>query len=108
MTSQGSAVARLRRSLDGGHLMMAEIAARELPRVPLVDALRLCLLMQAVGDERYDRAVARWIGRFVAECQSVGLGDLQAAIDVFEALPDPDAKKEFVGLLARHGSVLRI
>jgi hypothetical protein len=106
MTSQGSAVARLRRSLDGGHLMMAELAARELLRVPLVEALRLCLLMEAADDERYDRAVARWIGRFISECQHVGVGDLRTALDAFEALPDPNAKESLVGLLARHGLVL--
>ena len=108
MTSQGSAVARLRRSLDGGHLMMAEIAARELPRVPLVEALRLCVLLEAADDERYDRAVARWIARFTSECRFVGLKDLRAAVDAFEALPEPNAKEALAGLLARHGLVLRV
>ena len=108
MTSQGSAVARLKRSLDNGHLMMAELAARELPRVPLVEALRFCLLMNTEDDQRYGRAVARWIARFVIECPHVGVDDLNATLDALEAMPDQTARDALVAVLARHGLVLRL
>ena len=87
---------------------MAEIAARELPRVPLVEAVRLCILMAAEDDDRYERAAARWLGRFIEEGRMVGLDDLRVALDAFEALPDQGAKRELADLLARHGHVLRI
>ena len=108
MTSQGSAISRLKRSLDQGQLFMAEIAARELPRVPLVEAVRICVLMAAEDDHRCERAAARWLGRFIEEGRTVGLEDRRMALEAFQAMPDQIAKEALVSLLARHGHVLRI
>ncbi|MDQ4048923.1 MAG: hypothetical protein M3131_06015, partial [Actinomycetota bacterium] len=60
MTSQGSAYARLRRALDRGNAVVAWAAAAELERVPLADALALCLLLVRSDAARYDRAAVRW------------------------------------------------
>jgi hypothetical protein len=103
MTSQGSALARLKRSLDGGHLMMAEVAARELARVPLPDALRLCLLMDREDDPRFDRAAAKWLARFVTERPRVGFEDLRVVMHAFDALPDQHAEQTLAAVLDRHG-----
>ena len=57
------------RSIERGHLLSAETAARHLPRpIALADALALLLLIAAEDPPRYSRAAARWHGRFVVEC----------------------------------------
>jgi hypothetical protein len=48
-----------------GQLFHAELAARELGRLTLVDALALALLIADAEPERWPRAAARWHARFV-------------------------------------------
>jgi hypothetical protein len=63
MTSQGSAHARFQRAINRGHLLHAEIAARELGSLSLTDALALVLLYQRAGDAKFERAARRWVRR---------------------------------------------
>jgi hypothetical protein len=67
MTSQGSAEARLARFIRSGNVALADMAARELGSLSLGEALSLCLLYEAVGDERFERAFQRWRRRVVRE-----------------------------------------
>lgn len=54
-------------------------AASELPRVELGDALGLTLLL--IGQsELFDRACARWVGRFLLEVRGVGLPTVHLAL----------------------------
>jgi hypothetical protein len=46
VTSQESAYVRFRRALETGNELLVIATARELPRVPLEDALRICLLIR--------------------------------------------------------------
>jgi hypothetical protein len=69
MTSQGTAHGRFARALERRNLRGAEDAARELGRLPLEDALRLCVLYLQCAPARYERAAARWVERFIAEKQ---------------------------------------
>src|SRR5688572_8557238 len=71
MTSQGSALGRLRRALASGNATLALAAAAELPRVPLEDALALVLLLRD-DEARFDRAVVRWHARLCLEVQDIG------------------------------------
>lgn len=48
--------------------MSAYSLAMELPKVRPDDALRLCFLLAADGDWRYEKAAKRWLERFSAEC----------------------------------------
>ena len=88
MTSGGSPYSRFKRALATGNLALVHAAAAELPSVELGDALRICLLMSAGGDEdRYERAAVRWLGRRVLERPGIGLGELRQGLIAFEALP---------------------
>jgi hypothetical protein len=100
MTSDGSVYERFRRALKGGRLLQAMAEARDIPRMPLSDALDLCLLLETNDDPRYERAAARWVGRFALECRRAEPHDLRRALDAFEELPDPTARETLVGLAA--------
>jgi hypothetical protein len=63
MTSQGSAQARFQRAVKRGHVLHAEIAARELGSLSAADSLALVLLYQREGDEKFERAARRWLRR---------------------------------------------
>src|SRR5919202_54789 len=63
MTSQGSAHARFQRAIKRGHVLNAEIAARELGSLSPAESLSLVLLYQRSGDEKFERAARRWIRR---------------------------------------------
>jgi predicted deacetylase len=87
MTSQGSAYVRFRRALDTGNELLVIATARELPTVPLEDALRICLLIRGGDRDRYERAAVRWLGRFALEARSVTIPALRTAADALDALP---------------------
>jgi hypothetical protein len=63
MTSQGTAHTRFQRAIKSGHLLNAEMAARELGALSTSDALALVLLYQREGSEKFERAASRWIRR---------------------------------------------
>jgi hypothetical protein len=51
------------------------MAAHELGNVSLADALALTLLTAEVGDDRWPRAAARWLGRFIVESPAMTIGE---------------------------------
>jgi hypothetical protein len=67
MTSQGTPHGRFQRAIRDRHVRRASMAARELGTVTLADAVALTLLSAEVGDDRWPRAAARWLGRFIIE-----------------------------------------
>ena len=67
MTAQPNAHARFRRALERRALWMAEDAARELPNLPLEDALGLVRLYGERGSPKYEKAAMRWLERYLAE-----------------------------------------
>jgi hypothetical protein len=67
--------------------------ARDIRHVPLADALALCLLREHRDDDRYERAAARLASRFALECRRAELHDIRRAVDAFDAMPDPAARK---------------
>ena len=92
MTSEGSAYVRFRRALETGNELLVLATARELPRVPLEDALRICLLLRGGDPDRYERAAMRWLGRFALEARGVTIHALRVAADALDALPDQPAE----------------
>jgi hypothetical protein len=101
MPSQGRPLSRLRRALENGNLLMVRAAAAEMGgRVSLKDALRITLLIETQDEDRYERAVARWIGRFALECPRVGIHEVRTALEAFDAIPDPAAQKILEDLAA--------
>ena len=52
------------------------MAALELGHLSLADALALTLLAAALGDERWPRLAARWLGRFIVESPAIAINEL--------------------------------
>ena len=67
MTAQPNARIRFHRAVERRALWMAEGAARELPNLPLDDALKLVHLYADQGSPKYERAALRWLERYLAE-----------------------------------------
>jgi len=96
MTSQGSAHGRFARAIAQKNIRGAEIAAKEMGGLSLLDALDYLLLLAEVRPDRFEPAAIRWHGRL--ETESVGLtlseshlalaalGDLRSAGDSVDIL----------------------
>jgi hypothetical protein len=67
VTAQPSASVRFKRAIERRALWLAEDAARELPNLPLADALHLVRLYAEEGSPKYERAALRWLERYLAE-----------------------------------------
>lgn len=67
VTAQPGAHVRFRRAIERRALWMAEDAARELPDLPLEDALQLVYLYAERGSPKYERAAMRWLERYLSE-----------------------------------------
>jgi hypothetical protein len=87
VTSDGSPYSRFRRALATGNETLVITAARELPRISLDDALRVCLVLRDGDHGRFERAAVRWLGRFALEAKGATMDDLRAAADALDALP---------------------
>src|SRR5262245_29417918 len=102
MTSQGSARDRFQRALAVRSLMQAEAAARELPRLSLLDAIDLSVLMASEAPERYERAARRLLVRLLTEREWFSLDDAQLAIACLRRLRlgDTDRLADVLRMLA--------
>src|SRR5438552_16165323 len=98
MTSGGSAYVRFRRALEIGNELLVLAAARELPRIALDDALRICLVLRDGDADRYRRAAVRWLGRFALEARDVTIEDLRLAAEALDALRDRTTEQSGVSL----------
>ena len=105
MTSDGSAYVRFKRALEIGNELLVVAAARELPRIALDDALRICLVLCDGDPDRYQRAAVRWLGRFALEARGVNIEDLRLAAEALDALRDrtADAMERLQDLCVAHG-----
>jgi hypothetical protein len=92
VTSDGSAYARFRRALETGNELLVLAAARELPRIALDDALRICLVLRDGDPARYERAAVRWLGRFALEAHNVTIEALRTGADALHALRERPAE----------------
>jgi hypothetical protein len=67
VTAQPNAHVRFRRAIERRALWMAEDAARELPNLPLEDALQLVRLYAERGSPKFQPAARRWLVRYLSE-----------------------------------------
>jgi hypothetical protein len=67
VTAQPSVHVRFRRAIQRRALWAAEDAARELPNLPLDDALQLVHLYAERGSPKYEKAAMRWLERYLSE-----------------------------------------
>lgn len=105
VTSEGSPYSRFRRALDSGNELLVIATARELPRVGLEDALRICLLIRGGDPDRYERAAVRWLGRFALEARNVTIDTLRRAAEALDTLRDrpTDGMEQLQRLCLEHG-----
>jgi hypothetical protein len=105
VTSDGNPYSRFRRALQTGNEALVTAAARELPRIALDDALRICLVLRGGDPERYERAAVRWLGRFALEARDVTIEDLRQAANALDALPSraPEAMERLQRLCVARG-----
>jgi hypothetical protein len=67
VTAEAHAHTRFRRAIERRGLWAAEDAARELPNLPLEDALQLVHLYAERASPTYERAALRWLERCLSE-----------------------------------------
>ena len=92
--------ARVHAAIEKGDLGFLIRHAREMPRMGLEDALKVCLLYRDQDIERYDAAAVRWLLRFAAEAKEASLEDIQTAAAALDALPEqPEAAMEQLSAL---------
>jgi hypothetical protein len=83
---KGSLHGQFQRAVERRHLLSAETAARDLPRLSLSDALALLLLIAEQDPERFGRAAARWHARFALEARTLDLRESQLALAAIAAM----------------------
>lgn len=107
MTVDGSPLTRFSRAIQHGSVLNAEVAARELGRLDLSDALALVELMAEKHDHRFERAALRWHARFEQEIAGVTLEEsalaLSALLTLGRAPGDGTGQEALAALLRRHG-----
>jgi hypothetical protein len=82
--------------LERGNLPAAEAAAKELPRVSLVDALELTILIARKEPRRHPRVAARWLRRYLEERPEATIEDAALVAACLAALAGelhPEAAK---------------
>ena len=88
MATQGSALTRYRRAIETESVVLAELAAREMGRVPLVDALQLVKLYASAGSPKAEPAAVRWLARLALERPRTTIGELQLAAAALDQLSE--------------------
>jgi hypothetical protein len=101
MTSDGSPYTRLQRAIQAGNLAVIRATAAELGWVPMPDALRILVVIEAKDDERFERSAVRWAGRLALEVPDLELAELAGALESLHALPDEHAQRSLVWLADR-------
>jgi hypothetical protein len=85
MTSQGSAHGRFQRAIRRRQVVAAEMAAKEMGQLSLIDALTLVACYARTGSPNFDRAAVRWLAR-LGEERDTSLRDIRLAANALEAL----------------------
>ena len=80
MTSQGSAHGRFSRAVAQKNLRGAEMAAKELQPLSLLDALDYLVLLAELRPERAPAAALRWHGRLELESPTLTLSEATLAL----------------------------
>jgi hypothetical protein len=100
--------ARLQRALERGSLVQAEAAAREMPKLPLTDSLRLVMLMMSERDARYERAAVRWWGQVLIEQPELGLELASEGADALRELDgaSPNVARSRLAMVLRNAGLV--
>jgi hypothetical protein len=74
-TSQGRPYTMFRRALERKNLLGAEATAKELLPLKLTDALELTMLIAHKDPRRHPRVPARWLLRYLEECDDATIDE---------------------------------
>jgi hypothetical protein len=85
-TSQGHPYGILRRALKRRDLLGAVAAAKELPPLSLSDALELTILIARKDPRRHPRVAARWLLRYLEECDQATIDEAAMVASCLAAL----------------------
>ncbi len=99
MTSPGSAHGRFTRALAQRNLRVAEIAAKEMGGLSLIDALDYLAVLAELQPERSQPAALRWHGRLELESPTLTLAESQLALAALGSLCAGD--RDAIGVLRR-------
>ena len=103
VTAQGHPRTRFQRAIEGRWLFHAELAARELGRLTLEEALELVVLCtRKVEPAKFERAAVRWFSRYLDEGTDVSLPKAHLALAALTELRSGEvdaAAKLLAGLL---------
>ena len=86
MTSQGSAHGRFSRAVAQKNLRGAEMAAKELQPLSLLDALDYLVLLAELRPERAPAEALRWHGRLTLESPTLTMSEAQLALSALVEL----------------------
>jgi hypothetical protein len=86
LTAEGHPRTVFNRAIERGNLAVAEVTAREIGEITLLEALELTALIALRDPRRHGRAGARWTRRFLEDCPSTGLDDLALVVGCLSAL----------------------
>ena len=89
MTAQGHPRAVFRRAIERGNLLVAEATAREIGRLGLAEALDLTALIAVKDPRRRSRVSARWLFRYLQECDTTTIEEAAHAAAALAALGGP-------------------
>jgi hypothetical protein len=84
MTSQGSAHGGFQRAIQRRHARAAEMAAKEMGQLSLIDALTLVACYARTGIPKFDKAAVRSLARLAQE-RDTSLRDIRLAANALEA-----------------------
>ena len=87
MTAQGHPRTRFKRAIEGRWLFHAEVAARELGKLTLEEALELVVLYAEVEPAKFERAAVRWLSRYLDEGKDVSLLKAHLALAALVGTP---------------------
>lgn len=86
MTAQGNPRTVFRRAIATENVVAAELNARMMGNVTLVEALELTALVALKDPKRRSRYAARWLGRWLAETPAATLDDAAIVVAYLGAL----------------------
>jgi hypothetical protein len=102
LTSQGSAHGRFQRAIDRRNIVQAELAARELGQLRLMDALALVVLYAQVDSAKFEPAAVKWLVRLASEGREIRLADIQLAASALACLRGRRGERARETLLRLH------
>jgi hypothetical protein len=86
VTAEGRPYARFKRALEVRSACQAELAAREMGRLGLLDAFDYLTLLAAEKPDRFDRAAGKWLSRLLAESNALSPDEVAVAFGSLRGL----------------------